>query len=83
MCKLFEVFDAKYRQIDDEQKRFMSADELRPYQILADWVADGCNSFDNYTVTKMLNFFSELDSSYEGFHQCVRALQGQAGDRSP
>lgn len=38
--RLFEIFDKKYKGIEDEKKRFLDEETLLPFLIISEWVVD-------------------------------------------
>ena len=54
---------------------------LEPYKLLADVVTEKADSLGDSDMIEMLNMFTELDQSYEGFRACRASRESSLGSR--
>ena len=77
LTKLFTFYANKFYWFseDPEIRRFHLDDEfLEPYRLLGRAIEGIVEQLGDHDIIQMLDLFTELDQSYEGFYGCREAL---------
>ena len=72
VCRLYDYYRTAYYWIQDEDERRSRLDKeyLEPYQLLGQIIERVADDLGEQDVIQMLNVYTELDQSYDGFYGC-------------